>query len=362
MLYHLFYPLSKYSIVFNVLKYITFRSGCAFVTSFLLTFILWKQFKRMKLFDKFGFYERIDMYGHPHLENLHKDKKGTPTMGGLIIIISVIISVFIWMRWNIGFSWYTLIVMLFLGGVGFKDDLLKIKKGKGLSRGVKLVSQVFIGIVVGLIIYIRKDISTRIDLPFFKNMIIDLGYFYIFWASLVIVATSNAVNFTDGLDGLAIGGIISSSLVFAILSYVCGNIKFSHYLFIPYIKNAGELTILCSSILGASLGFLWYNCYPAEVFMGDTGALSLGGLLGAVALFIKKEFLLIICGGVFVVEALSVVLQIASVKIRGKKMFRAAPLHHHFQIRGIPEAKIIVRFWIIYAILAVVALLTLKLR
>lgn len=362
MLYHILYPLSKYWAVFNIVKYITFRSGCAFVTAFLLSFLLWRQARKMNIFKKFNLGEKIDMYGHPHLEDLHKNKKGTPTMGGIMIILAVFISALFWMRWDVGFMWYCLSIMLMLGLLGFRDDYLKLKRGKGLSRKEKLIFQIGTGVVLGLIICLNKDISTRLDLPFFKDLAVDLSYFYILWASLVIIATSNAVNFTDGLDGLAIGGIITTSLVLAVLCYLTGHIKFSQYLFIPYIKDTGELTILCSAIFGAALGFLWYNCYPAQIFMGDTGALSLGALLGAVSLFAKKEFLLIIAGGIFVVEALSVMLQIISVRFRGKKLFKAAPLHHHFQIEGYPESKIIIRFWIVSIMLAALALLTLKLR
>jgi phospho-N-acetylmuramoyl-pentapeptide-transferase len=252
--------------------------------------------------------------------------------------------------------------MMLLGFIGMRDDYLKIKRGKGLSRKDKLFAQIAVGICLGLIICSSKNLSTEINFPFFKKFIFDLGYFYIFWVCLVIVASSNAVNFTDGLDGLAIGGIVTTSLVFAVLSYITGHIKFSEYLFVPYIRNAGEFTVLCSAVLGSSLAFLWFNSYPAEVFMGDTGALSLGGVIGVIALFIKKEFLLIIAGGIFALEALSVIVQIFSVRMYNRKIFKAAPLHHHFQLKGIPESKIIIRFWIVSIMLAVFSLLTLKLR
>ncbi len=360
MLYQLLYPLSKYSIVFNVVKYISFRSGASLLTSFFLTFIFWRYFKNLFLGLNIG--EKINMYGHKKLEELHRSKSGTPTMGGVIIILSVVISTILWARWDVVFVWYVILIMLGLGILGVVDDFLKIRKGKGLRRLEKLFFQILMGVFVGVIIYLNEDISTKIDLPFFKKLTLDLGIFYIMWATIVIVATSNAVNFTDGLDGLAIGGIITNSLVFAVLSYVSGHVILSRYLFIPYIKYAGELTIICSALVGAGLGFLWFNSYPAEVFMGDTGALALGGVLGAIALFIKKEFLLFISGGIFVLEALSVVIQMLSVKIRGKKVFTAAPLHHHFQLKGVPESKIIVRFWILSIAFAVMALLTLKLR
>lgn len=360
MLYHLLYPLAKYWSVFNVIKYITFRSGCSFIFSFLFTFLLWRLLKTR--FEKLDIIEKIDMYGHIHLESLHRKKKGTPTMGGVIIIGAVCISVLLWAKLNVGFIWYVLLIMVMLGFLGFIDDFLKIKKGSGLSRSKKLFFQIAIGIIAGLIICLDKSTSTKIDVLFFKKLQIDLGYFYIFWGSLVIAATSNAVNFTDGLDGLAIGGVVTTSFVFAILAYLTGHVKFSQYLFIPYIQNVGELTVICASLVGAGLGFLWFNSYPAEIFMGDTGALALGGVIGAIALLIKKEFILFIAGGIFVLEALSVVLQVFSCKLRGKRIFKAAPLHHHFQLLGWPESKIIIRFWIVSIIFAVFSLLTLKLR
>lgn len=360
MLYHLLYPLSKYFFVFNVIKYISVRSALALLTSFFLVLLLWRLTKNK--FYQLGLKEKIDMYGHKDLERLHKDKKGTPTMGGLLILFSIFVSSLLWVKWTNSFFWYTLLIFFLLGLLGVRDDLLKIKKNKGISRREKLIFQIIIGVIVGIIIFLDKNITTHLNLPFLKKISLNLGYFYILWATLVIVATSNAVNFTDGLDGLAIGGLITNFLVFAIFCYVSGHAIFSRYLFIPYIKDAAELTILCSAILGAGLGFLWFNSYPAEIFMGDTGALALGGGLGAIALFTKKEFILLISGGIFVIEALSVILQILSVKLRGKKIFLASPLHHHFQLKGIAESKIIVRFWIVSIAFAVLALLTLKLR
>ncbi|MFH1504076.1 MAG: phospho-N-acetylmuramoyl-pentapeptide-transferase [Candidatus Omnitrophota bacterium] len=360
MIYHLLYPLSKYFFIFNVTKYITFRSGCAFVTSFAIIMLVWnftlKRLKRLKMV------ERVDMYGHVRLEALHGEKKGTPTMGGVIIIFSMLLSTLIWVRWDNYFVWLVMIVMIALGILGFYDDFLKIKTGKGLNRRQKLFWQCAVGITLGILIAANKNLSTTWNIPFLKKFIIDLGYFYIFWAAVMVVATSNAVNFTDGLDGLAIGALIINFLIFGLLSYIVGNIKFANYLFIPHIGEAGELTILCFSGIGAGLGFLWFNSYPADVFMGDVGALALGGVIGAIALLIKQEFLLFVSGGLFVAEALSVILQISSVKLRGKRLFKAAPLHHHFQILGWKEPKIIIRFWIVSIICAVLALLTLKLR
>ena len=360
MIYHLLYPLSEYFFVFNITRYITVRAGCAFATSFLIVMLLWKfSLKRLK---RLKMVEKIDMYGHIHLEALHGEKRGTPTMGGVLIIFSIFSSAFLWTRWDNPFIWFVMAVMVSLGVLGLSDDLLKIKKGKGLTRRQKLIWQSLIGIGLGLLVVINKNIYTTWNFPFFKKIVIDLGIFYIFWFTLMIIATSNAVNFTDGLDGLAIGALIINALIFGLLAYLVGHIKFANYLFIPYINGGGELTIFCFAMAGAGLAFLWFNSYPAEVFMGDVGALALGGAIGAVALFIKHEFLLFISGGLFVIEALSVILQIFSVKLRGKKLFRAAPLHHHFQVLGWKEPKIIVRFWIISILCAGLALLTLKLR
>ncbi|MCK9615724.1 MAG: phospho-N-acetylmuramoyl-pentapeptide-transferase [Candidatus Omnitrophica bacterium] len=360
MLYHILYPLSKYFSALNVTKYITFRGGCAFITSFLVVMLFWKYtLKRLK---RLQIIEKIDMYGHVHLESLYAGKKGTPTMGGILIIFSILISTLLWARWDNYFVWFTVFVMLALGAVGLFDDLQKTKTGKGFSRSKKLILQIAVGMILGAFVVLTKNLSTVLDVPFLKRAVIDLGYFYIFWAALIVIATSNAVNFTDGLDGLAIGAIIINSILFAFLSYLTGHIKFAHYLFIPFISGAGELSIVCFSLVGAGLAFLWFNSYPAEVFMGDVGALALGGILGAIALFIKKEFLLIISGGLFVAEALSVILQIFSVRLRGKKIFKAAPLHHHLQLMGWKEPKIIIRLWIVSIICAVASMLTLKLR
>ncbi|MBU1112341.1 MAG: phospho-N-acetylmuramoyl-pentapeptide-transferase [Candidatus Omnitrophica bacterium] len=360
MIYHIFYPLAKYLSVFNITKYITFRGGCAFITSFILVMLFWKfTLKRLK---NLKIIERVDMYGHIHLESLHNSKKGTPTMGGILIIFSMSISTILWARWDSYLVLAVLLVLLSLGLVGLRDDFLKIKRGQGLSRRQKLIAQSLVGVLLGIVLLLNKDFPNSWNLPFLKNFVVDLGYFYIFWSILMVIATSNAVNFTDGLDGLAIGAVIINSLIFGILSYVVGHIGFANYLFIPYIEGAGELTVFCLSLMGAGLAFLWFNSYPAEVFMGDVGALALGGALGTIALLIKQEFLLFISGGLFVLEALSVILQILSVRLRGKKIFLAAPLHHHLQLLGWKEPKIIIRLWIVSIICAIAALLTLKIR
>ncbi|MEM7817034.1 MAG: phospho-N-acetylmuramoyl-pentapeptide-transferase [Candidatus Aenigmatarchaeota archaeon] len=360
MFYHIFYPLSEYFFIFNIFKYITFRGGCAFITSFFIIMLLWKfTLKKLKSLEVI---EKIDMYGHVHLEKIYQNKKGTPTMGGVLIIFSIIISTLLWTRWNCSLMWLSFFIIISLGLLGLVDDFKKLKKGRGLSRTKKLIFQIIIGLILGILISVNKNLSTKLHFPFFKNFVLELGYFYLLWSALIIVSTSNAVNFTDGLDGLAMGGIITNTVVFAFVSYLSGHINFANYLFIPYIRDAGELVVFILSLAGACLGFLWFNSYPAEIFMGDVGSLALGGIIGAIALFIKKEFLLFISGGLFVVEAISVILQILSVKLRGKRLFLAAPLHHHFQILGWKESKITIRFWIFSIICGVVAILTIKLQ
>lgn len=360
MVYHLLYPLSEYFSIFNLTRYITFRGGFALVTSFFLVFLIWRPV--VSRLHKLKITEKIDMYGHVRLEVLHQKKQGTPTMGGVIIIFSVLFSLLFWSRLDNLLVWSVLFVMLSLAALGLADDFLKIKKGRGLTRIQKLSWQSLIGLIFGVFVFFCQDIEPVWNLPFFKDLVINLGYFYIFWALLMVVATSNAVNFTDGLDGLAIGSIVINAGIFSILAYLAGHLNFANYLLIPYVHGAGELAVLALALVGAGLAFLWHNSYPAEVFMGDVGALALGGAIGAVALIIKKEFILFLSGGLFVVEALSVILQIFSVKFRKKRIFKAAPLHHHFQLKGWPESKIIVRFWIITAICACLALLTLKIR
>jgi len=262
---------------------------------------------------------------------------------------------------------YVLIAMastLWLGITGFMDDYLKQtrKKPKGLTATTKLTSQIVLGLILGLILFLDPQHSIRLELPFLKDISLNLDGLYVLFVILVIAGSSNAVNLTDGLDGLAIGIVVMVAFTFCVLSYVTGNVKFSNYLLIPYLSGAGELTVFCASILGAGLGFLWFNCHPASIFMGDVGSLALGGALGTVALLIKKEMLLVIVGGIFVLEALSVILQVGSFRIFKKRIFRIAPLHHHFQFLNWPENQVIVRFWIIAGLLALLTLVTLKIR
>jgi phospho-N-acetylmuramoyl-pentapeptide-transferase len=285
-------------------------------------------------------------------------------MGGILILFTVTLSTLLWADLTNKFIWVVLFSTLWLGLTGFIDDYLKQvkKKAKGLAGTTKMTSQVLLGLILGVVLLLWFQGSVKLDIPFLKNISIDLDGMYILFVILVIAGSSNAVNLTDGLDGLAAGIVVMVALAFSILCYVSGNIKLSEYLLVPYIRGSGELTIFCASILGAGLGFLWFNCYPASVFMGDVGSLALGGAIGTVALLIKKEFLLIIVGGIFVVEALSVIMQVASFKLTKKRIFKIAPLHHHFQFLEWPENKVIVRFWIIAGLLAIVTIVTLKIR
>jgi phospho-N-acetylmuramoyl-pentapeptide-transferase len=285
-------------------------------------------------------------------------------MGGFVILIAAIIPTLLWADLRNGYIWFAMATLVMFGAIGFVDDFRKLRgrNNKGVSGKTKLLLQVASGLAVSLLIYFKGSFLTQLSIPFFKHATPDLGIFYVAVCVLIIVGTSNGVNLTDGLDGLAIGPVITVSATFLLFAYLAGNIKFAEYLQIFYVRGAGELTILCGAMLGAGIGFLWYNAYPAELFMGDTGSLSLGAGLGAIAVMIKQEFLLVIVGGIFVMESLSVIIQVLSFKYRGKRVFRMAPIHHHFELKGWNEGKIVVRFWIISIILGLVALSTLKLR
>jgi len=361
MLYHLFYALRDHVFAFNVFRYITFRAAMAALTAFVLSLIfapwLIKKLKTLKVGEK------INKADSPRLDDLLHHKQDTPTMGGILILGTMIISTLLWADISQQCIWIVLFSTVWLGLTGFVDDYLKQvkKKANGLSPRVKLASQVILGLILGaILIYSQHDI--HLEIPFLKDVNLDLDGLFILFVILVIAGTSNAVNLTDGLDGLAIGIVVMVAIAFSILCYVSGNINLSKYLLIPYIKGGGELTIFCSSMIGAGLGFLWFNCYPASIFMGDMGSLALGGAIGTVALLIKKEMLLIIVGGIFVLEALSVILQVGSYKLTKKRIFKIAPLHHHFQFLNWPENKVIVRFWIVAGLLALFTLVTLKIR
>ena len=361
MLYHLLYPLKDIWFGFNVFRYITFRAVLGSMTAFLISLFLGPII--IRLLARLNIIERVWRKDAPSLYKFHSGKEGTPTMGGIIIISSIVISTLLWADLTNKFVLISLATVIWLGLIGFADDYIKLKKqSPGLRAATKIFGQLIIGLAVGFILFMDKDFSNTLQFPFFKNLIIDLGILYIFFVALVILAASNSVNITEGLDGLAIGCVLIIALTYSAISYVTGHIKFSDYLNIFYAPQAAELTIFCAGIFGGGLGFLWFNSYPANIFMGDTGSLALGGAIGVVSVFIKKEMLLLLVGGIFVAEALSVILQVASFKLRKKRIFLIAPLHHHFQLKGWPESKIIIRFWIVAIMLALLTLSTLKLR
>lgn len=362
MLYHIFYPLRDFWFGFNIFRYITFRAVFASVTAFLLTVILAPYC--IKKLELFGMKEIAHRRECPSLTGFYDEKKGTPTMGGVLIIFSVVISTFLWADFKNRFILIALFCIIWSGLIGFLDDYLKLvrKSSKGMTVSAKLLGQISLGLILGLYLFWLKDFPNILNFPFFKNLVFDLGPFFVVFVALVIVSSSNSVNITDGLDGLAIGCITIIALTYAILSYITGHIKFSGYLNVFYLPGSGELTIFCTSIAGASLGFLWYNCFPASVFMGNTGALGLGGAMATVAILIKKELLLILVGGIFVLETLSVIAQVASFKLRKKRIFLMAPVHHHFQLLGWKEPQVTIRLWIVAIILALLTLATLKIR
>ncbi|MDI6606186.1 MAG: phospho-N-acetylmuramoyl-pentapeptide-transferase [Candidatus Omnitrophota bacterium] len=362
MFYHFLYPLHKLISVFNIFRYISFRSAMSALTAFFICLILGPPLIRKLKNLKIG--ENIKKDDSARLDELHRDKQDTPTMGGILILLAVIISTLLWADISNKYIIIVLFVTFWLGLTGFIDDYLKQikKKSRGLTAKAKLISQSILGIILGSILLLDPRVNLGLHVPFFKELIINLGIFYILFVVIVIAGSSNAVNLTDGLDGLAIGIVVMVALAFGVLSYVSGNVNFSEYLFIPYIRNAGELAVFCAAILGAGLGFLWFNCYPASIFMGDVGSLALGGAIGTVALLIKKELLLVIVGGIFVAEAVSVILQVVTLRIFKKRMFKIAPLHHHYEFQGLSENKIIVRFWIIAGLLALFTIVTLKIR
>lgn len=363
MFYQLFYPLREIFFGFNVFKYITFRAAMGTASAFLLCILFGPWFLRKLTQLKIGEHI-IDQKICAPLHSLHRKKKGIPTMGGLLVLFSIILSTLLWARLDNKYVLLVLFSMVWLGLVGFLDDYMKFisRRSKGMTVTTKLLGQSILAVIIGLFAFYDPQIGPCLDIPFLKNLVVNLGFLYIIFTVLVIVGSSNAVNLTDGLDGLAIGCVIAVSLTYSIFSYVTGHAKFSSYLQVNYVPGSGELTVFCACIMGAALGFLWFNAHPAEVFMGDTGSLSLGGALGVVAVLIKKELLLLFAGGIFVAECVSVILQVASFKLRKKRIFLVAPLHHHFQLRGLAESKVTVRFWIIAAILALLSLATLKLR
>lgn len=360
MLYSLLYSLHDWFSPFNVFRYITFRTALAVLTAMLITFIIGpKVIKRLR---KFSITQQIRDDG----PQTHLGKTGTPTMGGVLIIISILVTILLWGDLTNKYILMMIFSLVGFGTIGFIDDYLKVvrRDSKGLRGCYKFGGQVLLALAISMFIYMNpKDpYNDVLSIPFFKKWLFDLGWFYVPFSIVVIVGSSNAVNLTDGIDGLAVGLVGIAVLATGILVYISGNFKFSQYLQVLYIPGTGELTVFCGAILGASLGFLWYNSYPADVFMGDVGSLSLGGVLGTLAVITKQEIVLAVVGGIFVIETLSVVFQVASFKLTGKRMFRMAPIHHHFELKGWPEPKVIVRFWIVGIMLALLSLATLKLR
>lgn len=358
MLFHLLYPLHNEYAFLNVFRYITFRTFGGAITSVLLSILIGPAFIRFLQRKQMGQSIRDDG------PKSHLSKKGTPTMGGGLIILSITVSTLLWSDLTNLNIWIALVTTILFGCVGFVDDYLKVirKNPKGLSSKQKLAGQIVAAFIAAYVIYIMREIPPVLKFPFFKDWSLDLGVMFIPFAMLVIVGSSNAVNLTDGLDGLAVGPTITTAMTFLILAYCAGHLKIAEYLQIPHIPGAAELTIFLATVAGSCLGFLWFNTYPAQVFMGDVGALALGAALGVVAVITKNEFLLALCGGIFVLEALSVMAQVASFKMTGKRVLKMAPIHHHFELKGWAEPKVIVRFWIISILLALMTLSTLKLR
>tara|TARA_B100001057_G_scaffold239539_1_gene239750 strand:- start:79 stop:1164 length:1086 start_codon:yes stop_codon:yes gene_type:complete len=352
--------IDQYSFL-NVFKYLTFRTGLSVVTSLVVVFIIGGPL--IKLFAEKMITGPIRQDGP--IDHIIK-KSGTPTMGGVIIIIGIIFSTLMWADLNNIYVWTLIFVSLSLGALGLVDDILKIKyeNSRGLRSSYKFVGQIIIGIITLYILinYSNHEYLYNLYFPFFKNLIWHMGLFFIPFGLFVLIGASNAVNLTDGLDGLATVPVMLVALSFTLISYVVGNTIFSEYLKIQYIPDVGELSIFCGAVVGSCLGFLWYNAPPAKIFMGDTGSLSLGGSLAAIAIIVKHEIVLAIIGGLFVLETISVIVQVASFKLTGKRIFKMAPIHHHFEKKGWAESTIVIRFWIIAIILALVGLATLKLR
>ncbi len=362
MLFNLLYPLADQFSPFNLFRYLTFRTGGAVLTALVISFVVGPALIR---------WLRVQQgHGQPIREDGPAShlvrKKGTPTMGGMLILMALTLATLLWADLTNGYVWIVLLITLGFGGIGFADDYLKLtrRSSGGLPARAKLAGQFAIALLAAILITwaTRDPLATGLAMPFFKDLLVPLGVFFFPFAALVMVGSSNAVNLTDGLDGLAIVPTMIVASCFALIAYLVGNAIFANYLGIPFVPGSGELAVFCGALVGASLGFLWFNAPPAMVFMGDTGSLSAGGALGAVAVITKHELVLIVIGGLFVLETVSVIVQVASFKLTGRRVFRMAPLHHHFEQKGWEEPTIVIRFWIIAMILALVGLSTLKLR
>jgi phospho-N-acetylmuramoyl-pentapeptide-transferase len=358
VLYSILYSLHGTYSAFNVMKYITFRTLLAAILAFLLAFLFGPSLIRKLVALQVGQQIRADGPAH------HQTKAGTPTMGGTLILFSLVLSTLLLADLTNAYVWMLLAVTIGYGAIGFVDDWRKLRRQQslGLTGREKLAAQFALALVVGGFLLWKNGFDSTMTTPFLKNVRPDLGWFYVPFAALVIVGSSNAVNLTDGLDGLAIGPVMMVALVYMTFCYVAGNVKLAEYLQVPHVPGAGEVAVFCGALVAAGLGFLWFNAYPAQMFMGDVGSLSLGAALGALALISRQELVLVVAGGVFVAEALSVILQVASYKLRRRRIFRMAPIHHHFELLGWPEPLIIVRFWILSILCALLALSTLKLR
>ncbi len=358
MLLDLLLPLGDRIAPFNVIQYITFRCAGAALTGVVLSLLLGPSFIRAARRLSIG--QTIREEGPER----HQSKAGTPTMGGLLILTAVIVPTLLWSDLSNVYVWLAIGTTIGLGGVGFADDLLKVRRrhNRGLSMKAKFALQLLVGAALGAGLVSFTPFDANLSFPFFKTLVLELGVFYIPFVAILIAGSSNAVNLTDGLDGLAIGATLVAAATYAVFVYIAGNSVVAGYLQVSYVPGAGEVAIICSALVGASLGFLWFNAHPAQVFMGDVGSLAIGGTIGAVAVLSKQELLLVLVGGLFVLEALSVIVQVASFKMTGRRVLRMAPLHHHFELRGWSENQVIVRFWILAVLFAFLGLSTLKLR
>lgn len=362
MLYYLLYPLRDVIVGFNVFRYITFRTAFAALTALLISFILgpWliERMRRIKL----GQYIREEG------PKSHQQKAGTPTMGGILINVAILIPTILWADILNPYIWIILFVTFAYAAIGFIDDYRKLakKRNLGLTAKEKFTAQFGVALLAGMAIAylpsIHNNYSTVLTFPFVARFVLNLGFLYIPFIMIIIVGASNAVNLTDGLDGLAIGSTLIAAATYAVLTYAAGHFRIADYLKIAWVPQTGELAVFCGAMVGASLGFLWFNAHPAEIFMGDVGSLALGGAIGTLAVMIKQEILLVFVGGLFVIEALSVIIQVASFKLTGRRVFKMSPIHHHFELSGWRETKVVVRFWIIAIIFAMISLATLKLR
>ena len=362
MLYHILYPMADQFAVLNVFRYLTFRTGGAIITALIISFLFGPPLiNALKKHQSVGQPIR-DAGPEGHLLT----KKGTPTMGGFLILLALSLATLLWADLTNDYIWAAMGVTISYGTIGFLDDYLKVirRDSKGLSAKLKLLLQTAVALVATFLIMhqLPQALTSTLAVPFLKNVLLDLGWAFVLFAAVVMVGSSNAVNLTDGLDGLAVVPVMIAAGVFALIAYLVGNSVFSSYLQLHYVPGAGELAIFCGALVGGGLGFLWFNAPPAKIFMGDTGSLSLGGALGAVSVITKHELVLFIVGGLFVLETVSVIVQVVSFKLTGKRIFAMAPLHHHFEKKGWAESTIVIRFWIIASILALAGLATLKLR